>query len=128
MAEFDNLPTCIQQLAKAELQPDEKIYLCVIGRSSLLRPDFVLITSRRVLVLDEKFMGSIAVSYANIRCNLFFSDISSVKLARMLKHRLFGQARLEIYVKRNIYWIDNLSFREAMHVHQFITEQIGRKN
>ena len=128
MAEFGNLPTRIQQLAKAELQQDEKIYLCVLGRSSLLRPDFVLITSQRVLVLDEKFMGNIAVSYANIRCNLLFSDISSVKLARMLKHRLFGQARLEIYVKRNIYWIDNLGFREAIHVHQFITDQIGRKN
>ncbi len=128
MAEFENLPTRIQQLAKAELQQDEKIHLCVLGRSSLLLPDFVLITSQRVLVLDEKFIGSIAVSYANIRCNLLFSDIISVKLARMLKHRLFGQARLEIYVKRNIYWIDNMSFHEAMHVQQFITEQIGRYN
>ena len=128
MAEFDNLPARIQQLTKAELQPDEEIYLCVLGRSSFLRPDFVLITSLRVLVLDEKFMGSIAISYANIRCNLFFRDISLVKLARFLKHRLFGQARLEIYVKRNIYWIDNLSFNEAMHAHQVITEQIGRKN
>ena len=128
MAEFDNLPARIQQLAKAELQPDEEICLCVLGRSSLLYPDFVLITSERVLVLDEKFMGSLAISYVNIRCNLLFSDISSVKLARFLKHRLFGQARLEIYVKRNTYWIDNLSFREAMHVQQFITEQIGRKN
>ena len=128
MADFENLPTRIQKIAKAELQPDEEICLCVLGRSSLLRPAFVLITSLRVLVLDEKFMGSLAISYANIRCNLFFSDISSVKLARVLKHRLFRQARLEIYVKRNTYWIDNMNFREAMHVHQFITEQIGRKN
>ncbi len=127
MADFENLPTRIQKIAKAELQPDEEICLCVLGRSSLLHPDFVLITSLRILVLDEKFMGSLAISYANIRCNLFFSDISSVKLARVLKHRIFGQARLEIYAKRNIHWIDNLSFREAMHVHQFITEQIGRK-
>ena len=126
MAEFENLPTRIQQLAKAELQQDEKIKFCVLGRSSLLRPDFVLITSQRVLVLDEKFMGSIAISYANIRCNVLFREISSVKLARMLKHRLFGQARLEIYVKRNIYWIDNLGFHEAMHIQQLINEQIKR--
>ena len=128
MADFKNLPTRIQQIAKAELQTDEEVCLCVLGRSSLLRPDFVLITSQRVLVLDEKFMGSLAISYANIRCNMFFSEIGSVKLVRMMKHRLFGQARLEIYVKRNIYWIDNMSFREAMHVYQFITEQIRRKN
>lgn len=127
MAEFDNLPARIQQLAKAELLPEEEICFCGLGRSSLLRPDFVLITSLRVLVLDEKFMGSIAISYANVRCNLFFCDIISVKLARLLKHRLFGQARLEIYVKRNIYWIDNLSLREAMYVQQYITEQIRRK-
>ncbi len=128
MVDFENLPARIQQVAKAEFQTHEKICLCVLGRSSLLRPDFVLITSLRVLVLDEKFIGSLAISYANIRCNLFFNDIRSVKLARPLKHRLLGQARLEIYVKRNIYWVDNMSFREAMHAHQFISEQIGREN
>ena len=128
MVDFENLPTRIQKIAKAELQTDEEICLCVLGRSSLLHPDFVLITSLRILVLDEKFMGSLAISYANVRCNLLFSDICSVKLDRLLKHRLFGQARLEIYVKRNIYWIDNMSFREAIHAHQVITEQIGRKN
>ena len=73
-------------------------------------------------------MGSIAVSYANIRCNLFFSDINLVKLARMLRHRLLGQARIEIYVKRNTYWIDNLGFRDAMHVQQLITKEIGSEN
>ena len=128
MADFENLPLRIQQIAMTELQPDEKICLCVLGRSSLLRPDFVLVTTSRVLVLDEKFMGSLAISYANVRCNLLFSEIISIKLARLLKHRLFGQARLEIYVKRHIYCLDNMSFREAMHVHQFITDQIGRKN
>ena len=128
MADFESLPTRIQRIAKAELQPDEKIWICVLGRTSLLRPDFVLITSLRVLVLDEKFMGSLAISYANICCNLLYSDIRSVKLDRLLKHRLLGQARLEIYVKRHIYCIDNMSYREAIHVHQFITEQIGRKN
>lgn len=128
MADFENLPRRIQRIAKAELKQDEQICLCMLGRSSLLRPDFVLITSLRVLVLDEKFMGSLAISYANIRCNLLFSEIISIKLDRLLKHRLFGQARLEIYVKRHIYCIDNMSYREAMDAHQFITEQIGRKN
>ena len=126
MADFENLPNRIQRIAKSELQPDEQICLCVLGRSSLLHPDFVLITTLRVLILDEKYMGSLAISYANIRCNVFFSEISAVKLARLLKHRFFRQARLEINVKRNSFWIDNMSLREARRAHQLIAEQIQR--
>ena len=126
MADFNNLPIRIQRVTEAELQSDEVICLCFLARSSLLRADFVLITSLRVLVLDEKFMGSLAISYANIRCNVFFNEILAVKLARFLRHRLFGQARLEINVKRNIYWIDNMSFQEARRAHQLITEKIRR--
>ena len=126
MADFENLPIRIQRVAKEELRPNEQIRLCILGHSSLLRPDFVLITSLRVLVLDEKYMGSLAISYANIRCNVFFSEIRAVKLARFLKHRLLGQARLEINIKRNVFWIDNMSYREARHAHQLITEQIQR--
>ena len=126
MVDFENLPIRIQQIAKAELQPNEQICLCVLGRSSLLHPDFVLITTLRVLILDERYMGSLAISYANIRCNVFFSEISTVKLARLLKHRFFGQARLEINVKRNSFWIDNMSLREAQRAHQLIAEQIQR--
>lgn len=126
MADFTNLPLNIQRVAEAELQDSEKICMCMLARSSLLRPDFVVITSLRVLVLDEKFMGSLAISYANIRCNVFFSEILAVKIARFLKHRLFGQARLEINVKRNSYWIDNMSLYEARRAHQLITEQIRR--
>ena len=124
MAAFENLPLRIQRIAKAELQPNERICLCVLGRSTLLHPDFVLITSQRVLVLDERYMGNLAVSYANIRFNVPFTEIITVKLARVFKHRLFGQARLEIDVKRNVYWIDNLSYREARRAHKLIAEQI----
>lgn len=124
MADFENLPIRIQRIAEAELQPSEQICLCVIGRSVLLRPDFVLITSQRVLVLDERYLGSLSISYANIRCNVFFKDISTVKLARLFKHRLLGQARLEINVKRNVHWIDHVSYREARKVHLFITQKI----
>lgn len=124
MATFENLPTRIQRTAEAELLPNEHVCLCVIGHSTALRPDFVLITSQRLLVLDERYMGSLAISYANIRCNLPFNDIRTVKLDRLLKHRLLGQARLEINVKRNIHCIDNLNYREAKKIHLFMTEQM----
>ena len=126
MADFENLPIRIQRVIKSELQPDERVCLCVLGRSSLLHPDFVLITTLRVLILNERYMGSVAISYANIQCNVFFSEINTVKLTRLLKHRFFGQARLEINVKRNSFWIDNMSLREARRAHQLITEQIQR--
>lgn len=126
MADFDSLPIRIQQIAIAELLPDEQICLCVLGRSSILHPDFVLITTQRVLILDERYMGTLAISYANVQCNLLFTDINTVKLARFLKHRLLGQARLEINVQRNVYCIDNMSFREARRAYRLIAKQIQR--
>ncbi len=67
---------------------------------------------------------SIIISYTNIRCNLFYSEIIAVKLARLLKHRLLGQARLEINVKRHVHWIDNLNYSEAKQAHSYITARI----
>ena len=98
MAEFANMPPRIQKIVNAQLCEDEQVCLCVLGRSNLLRPDFVFITTRRVLVLDERHIGSLAVSYANVRCNVPFTEIRDVKLVRRFKHRLLSQARLEISV------------------------------
>lgn len=124
MAEFDQMPPRIQKTVQAHVHEDEKVCLCILGRSSLLRPDFVFITTRRVLVLDERYIGSLAVSYANIRCNLLFTEIQAVRLARQFKHRLLRQARLEISVVRNVHWIDNINFRSARCAYLYITEQI----
>jgi hypothetical protein len=126
MAEFANMPPRIQKIVQAHICEDEHIHLCVLGRSSLLRPDFVFITSRRVLVLDERYIGNLAVSYANVRCNLLFTEISGVKLVRHLKHRLLRQAKLEISVVRNVHWIDNINFRSARCVYTCITKQLRK--
>ncbi len=115
MADFHRLPSRIQEAAQAELSVDEQIRLCTLGRSSLLAPDFVVITSRRVLVLEERQMGSLNASYINIRCNLLFSQITGVKLDQSLKHRIFGQAALEIEVNGDKYLINNISYRDAKH-------------
>ena len=126
MAEFANMPPRIQKIVQAHICEDEHVYLCVLGRSSLLRPDFVFITSCRVLVLDERYIGSLAVSYANVRCNLLFTEICGVKLIRHLKHRFLRQAKLEISVVRNVHWIDNINFRSARRAYAFITEQLKK--
>ena len=124
MAEFANMPPRIQKIVRAHISEDEHVCLCLLGRSNLLRPDFVFITSRRVLVLDERYIGSLAVSYANVRCNLLFTEICDVKLVRHLKHRLLHQARLEISVVRAVHWIDNINFRSAKCACAFITKHL----
>ena len=126
MAEFVNMPPRIQKTVRAHIDEDEEVCLCILGRSSLLRPDFVFITTRRVLILDERYIGSLAVSYANIRCNLLFTEIQDVKLVRQLRHRLLSQARLEISVIRNVHWIDNINFRSARCAYVCITEQLTK--
>ena len=113
MAEFHRLPFRIQETTQAQLSADEQIRLCTLGRSSLLNPDFVVITSDRVLVLEERQMGSMSASYINIRCNLPFSQITAIELNQSLKHRIFGQAALEITVNGDKYLIDNISYRDA---------------
>ena len=126
MAEFTNLPPRIQKTVQTLMDEGEEVCLCILGRSGVLRPDFVFITTRRVVVLDERYIGSLAVSYANIRCNLLFTEIRDVKLVRHFRHRLLNQARLEISVLRNVHWIDNINFRSARSAYIYITDQITK--
>ena len=115
MADFHRLPFRIREAAQAQLGADEQIWLCTLGRSSLLNPDFVVITSDRVLVLEERQMGSLSASYVNIRCNLSLTQITGVELDQSLKHRIFGQAALEITVNGDKHLINNISYRDAKH-------------
>ena len=121
MADFHRLPFRIQEATQAQLSADEQVRLCTLGRSSLLNPDFVVITSDRVLVLEERQMGSLSASYVNIRCNLLFAQITEVKLDQRLKHRIFGQAALEITVNGDKYLINNISYRDAKHAMALIS-------
>lgn len=129
MAEFQRLPSRIQESVQSQLAADEQVQLCLLGRSEFLTPDFVIITSHQVLVLDERSIGSfISASYANIRCNLPFSQITAVKLDRCWKHRVFGQARLEIdKFNGDKYLINNVSHRDAKRAFELISSQIVRK-
>jgi len=124
MAELENMPPRIQKIVRAQLRNDEHIRLCILGRSSLLRPDFVFITSHRVLIVDERYMGILSIPYANVRCNVLFADIRDVKLVRSFKHRLLCQARLEISVVRNVHWVDNINLRSAQSAYALIAEHI----
>lgn len=121
MADFHRLPFRIQEATHDQLGADEQIRLCTLGRSSLLNPDFVVITSDRVLVLEERQMGSLSASYINVRCNLSFTQITEVKLDQSLKHRIFGQAALEITVNGDKHLINNISYRDAKYAMALIS-------
>ncbi len=120
MAEFENLPERVQKLINTELISDERFCFCTLGRSTLLSPDFVVLTTHRLLVVDERQIGILSISYANIRCNVLFTEIKAVRLVFDLRHRLLGQACLEIEVARQLYLLDNLNVREAKRVQAFI--------
>lgn len=68
-------------------------------------------------------MSSLSASYINIRCNLPFSQITTVKLDRSLKHRVFGQADLEIKVNGDKYLINNISHRDAKRALELISSR-----
>lgn len=121
MADFHRLPFRIQEATQDQLEADERIRLCTLGRSSLLNPDFVVITSDRVLVLEERQMGSLSASYINIRCNLLLTQITGIKLDQSLKHRIFGQAALEITVNGDKHLINNISYRDAKYAMALIS-------
>ena len=127
MAEFQRLPSRIRESVQSQLTPNEEVQLCLLGRSEFLTIDFVIITLHRVLVLDERSIGNfISASYANIRCNLPFSQIVAVKLDRCWKHRVFGQACLEIdKFNGDKYLINNVSHRDAKRALELISSQIG---
>ena len=124
MTEFQNLPSRIQDAVESQLTDNEHVRLCLLGRAGLLSPDFVIITSNRVLVLEERRMGTLNASYANIRCNLPFPEMRGIRLERHLKHRILGQACLAIEIDRNTYFIKNVNHREAKRAFQLISSQL----
>jgi hypothetical protein len=44
MAEFQRLPSRIQESVQSQLAADEQVQLCLLGRSEFLTIDFVIIT------------------------------------------------------------------------------------
>ena len=69
-------------------------------------------------------MRSLSASYINIRCNLLFSQITAVELDRSFKHRVFGQASLEVKVNGDKHLINHISHHEAKRALALISSQI----
>ena len=68
MAVFEYLPAQIRRAAKENMSQDEQVRMCFVGGSSLFASkDYVVITSGRVLVMDERTIGALDKSYVNIK-------------------------------------------------------------
>lgn len=97
MKEFRHLPQSVKDAVESRIEEEEEIQLFFLaGKPMFSSPDYVFITTERVLIIDIRTIGHLTESYVNVKSDLLFSEIKSVKLNRTFKNKLFRQANLEI--------------------------------
>mgnify|MGYP000253546209 CR=1 FL=1 len=123
MAEFEYFPEHIRKTVLEHMTPDEKIEMCFIAGSSIsFSKDFVIITSKRVMVVDERTMGYLGKLYVNIKENVLIENIESIKIYKSPINKLFGQASIGLKVDRYEYLINNGSAGEINKAVKLINE------
>lgn len=123
MAEFECFPEHIRKAVLEHILPDENVEMCFIAGSSLsFSKDFVIITSKRVMVVDERTMGYLGKLYVNIKENVLIENIESIEIYKSPINRLFGQASMGLKVDRYKYLINNGSAGEINKAFKLINE------
>ena len=113
MAEFEKLPEPIRKTTQEHISQDEQIKMCLIAGSSLAASrDYVVITSQRVLVMDERVIGNLSKTYINVKEDVSIDQITSVDITRTLKNKLFGQSSMGLQINKYKYLIKNGNNRE----------------
>ena len=84
--------------------------------------DYVILTDRRILMMDERPFGSLSASYVNIQWDIPLDRILSIETERRLWHRLFYQMTLKIQVDDRVYVVHNVSYREGQKALGFIEQ------
>lgn len=113
MAQFELLPIEIQKTVKTHMLADEEIKMCFLAGAVLLGPEYVVITSKRIIVLDVRNIGSLSQSYVNVKFDVPFSSITKIDMNRSFKNKLLGQTNISIQINRYKHLINNVSNREA---------------
>jgi hypothetical protein len=124
MAQFELLPTEIQKTVKTHLLTDEKIEMCFLAGSVFLEPEYVVITSKRIIVLDVRNIGSLSQCYVNVRCDVPFTNIIKIDTNRSFKNKLLGQANISIQINGYEHLINNISTREANRAVELLSSLI----
>jgi len=113
MAVFERLPVQIRRAAKENMSQDEQVKMCFLAGSSMFASkDYVVITSRRVLVMDERTIGCLGRSYVNVKENVSIDQINFIDISRSFVDRLLGQSSMGLQIERYKYLIKNGSKKE----------------
>ena len=123
MAEFQHFPEHIRKAVFESTSPDEQVIMCfVAGLSMFSSKDYVVITSKRILVIDERVLGYLGKSYVNIKENVPIEQIISIDIIRSFTNKLLGQASMGLQVDRYKYLINNGSLGEIKKAAKLINE------
>ena len=129
MADFEQLPERIRKTVQENISQDEQIKMCLIAGSSLAsNRDYVIITSRRVLVMDERVLGSLGKTYINIKENVPVDKIASVEISRTFMNKLLGNSNMEMRVDQYTYLINNGGKKEIAAAAELIASLAQKAN
>jgi|DewCreStandDraft_4_1066084.scaffolds.fasta_scaffold46961_2 hypothetical protein len=125
MAEFRHFPEQIRKTALENIQPDEEVKMCFIAGTSInSSKDYVIVTSQRVLVLDERTIGYLGKYYVNVKENVPINQIYSIDITRSFINRLLGQASMGLQIDRYKYLINNGNIGDIRKAEKLIKELI----
>ncbi len=123
MAVFEYLPVQIRKAVLDNMSQDEQVEMCFLAGSAMFSSrDYVVITSRRVMVMDERTIGCLGRAYVNVRENVLIDQITSVDISRTFINKLLGQASMGLQADRYKYLIKNGSRKEIQAAAELITD------
>lgn len=123
MAVFEYLPVQIRKAALENMSQDEQVEMCFLAGSSMFSSrDYVVITSRRVMVIDERTIGCLGRAYVNVRENVLIDQITSVDISRTFMNKMLGQASMGLQADRYKYLIKNGSRKEIEAAAELIAD------
>ena len=113
MAVFSELPAQIRKAVQGNILPDEQIKMCFLAGSLLFSSkDYVVITSRRVLVMNERTIGALGKAYVNVKENVPIDEITEVDISRTFMSKMLGQASMGMQIDGYKYLIKDGSRKE----------------
>ncbi len=123
MAVFEHLPAQIRKTAQENMSQDEEIKMCLVAGSSLSsNRDYVVITSQRVLVMDERIIGNFGTAYVNVKEDVPIDQITSVDISRTFMNKLLGQSSMGMQIERYKYLINNGNKKEIQVAAELVTD------
>ncbi len=123
MAVFEYLPVQIRKAVLENMSQDEQVEMCFLAGSSMFSSrDYVVITSRRVMVMDERTIGCLGRAYVNVRENVLIDQITSVDISRTFMNKVLGQANMGLQADRYKYLIKNGNRKEIEAAAELITD------